>query len=64
MNVVFLYTHVNNQAGETLEFQNKVEVCDKLSDNAAKTFEELKIRRKHRYLILKMGNEEIEGNIV
>eukprot|EP00600_Ochromonadales_sp_CCMP1393_P012130 CAMPEP_0174997016 /NCGR_PEP_ID=MMETSP0005-20121125/718_1 /TAXON_ID=420556 /ORGANISM="Ochromonas sp., Strain CCMP1393" /LENGTH=169 /DNA_ID=CAMNT_0016251493 /DNA_START=35 /DNA_END=544 /DNA_ORIENTATION=- len=46
--------------GEALEFQNKVEVTNKISTACQDTFQELKLRRKHRYIIFKLGDEEIE----
>lgn len=35
-------------------------MADHLSENAMKVFEELKIRRKHRYLVFKMGAESVD----
>lgn len=46
--------------GETLEFQNKIEVTNKVSDACLETFQAMKLRRKHRYIIYKLGDEEIE----
>lgn len=46
--------------GETLEFQNKIEVTNKVSDACLDTFQAMKLRRKHRYIIFKLGEEEIE----
>lgn len=48
------------QAGESLEFVGKVEVTNRISPRCVEVFEELKIRRRHRYLIFKLGEEEIE----
>jgi cofilin len=46
-----------------LEFQNKLEVTNKINPECHKVFEEMKLRRKHRYLIFKLGADEIEGPI-
>ena len=46
--------------GETLEFQNKLEITNKLSDACYDTFQAMKLRRKHRYILFKIGEEEIE----
>eukprot|EP01031_Cornospumella_fuschlensis_P033449 gene33449-40467_t len=47
-------------AGESLEFVGKVEVTNRISPRCVEVFEELKIRRRHRYIIFKLGEEEIE----
>ncbi len=49
------------QAGETLEFQNKLEVTNKISPQCSERFQELKLRRRHRYIIYKLGESEVEG---
>lgn len=51
-------------AGETLDFQNKIEVTNKISDNCYEAFQAMKIRRKYRYIIFKLGEEEIEVDIL
>jgi hypothetical protein len=49
------------QGGESLEFQNKHEVTNQISPECGQKFQELKIRRKFRYLIFKLGETEVEG---
>jgi hypothetical protein len=46
--------------GETLEFQNKLEITNKISEACYEVFQAMKLRRKHRYIIYKIGEEEIE----
>lgn len=46
--------------GESLDFQNKIEVTNKVSEACYETFQAMKLRRKHRYIIFKLGEEEIE----
>lgn len=46
--------------GETLEFQNKIEVTNKISEACFDTFQAMKLRRKHRYIIFRLGDDEIE----
>jgi len=46
--------------GETLDFQNKIEVTNKVAEACYETFQAMKLRRKHRYIIFKIGEEEIE----
>ena len=46
--------------GESLQFQNKLEVTNKISDNCYDTFQAMKLRRKHRYIIYKIGDDEID----
>ena len=66
----FIIVHDNTkyyllyQAGEHLQFQNKIEITNKISSSCIETFQEMKIRRKHRYIIFKIGDEEIEGSSI
>ena len=46
--------------GESLQFQNKLEVTNKITDACYDTFQALKLRRKHRYIIYKIGDEDID----
>ena len=46
--------------GEALEFSNKVSGTHEISPRCQEVFEELKIRRKHRFIIFRIGDEEIE----
>jgi hypothetical protein len=46
--------------GESLDFQNKLEVTNRISDSCYDTFQALKLRRKHKYIIYKIGDEEID----
>jgi cofilin len=50
-------------AGETLEFQ-QIDVSSSLSEAGFNTFQELKVRRKHRFIVFKMGPEEVEVEMV
>ena len=45
--------------GELLEFKNKDEVAShqQMSELCKETFQQLKIRKKHRYIVFKMGTE-------
>ena len=46
--------------GEQIEFKNKVDnTCD-ASEECSQLFEELKIKRKHRFIIYKIGESQIE----
>mmetsp|Transcript_28967 Transcript_28967/g.39790 ORF Transcript_28967/g.39790 Transcript_28967/m.39790 type:complete len:168 (-) Transcript_28967:14-517(-) len=45
--------------GESLHFNNRLEVTNKIADQCQVVFQELKIRRKHRYITFMIGNEEI-----
>jgi len=49
-------------AGEPLEFKNKIASGSTLdiADNVADIFQDLKIRRKYRYIVIKIGEERIE----
>ena len=47
-----------------MEFQSKIEVTNKISAQCQERFQELKLRRKHRYIVFKMGEEEIEVEVV
>ena len=48
-------------SGETLEYKKDVVAAhQELSKECKQVFEELKIRKKHRYLIYKMGETEFE----
>ena len=47
-------------AGESLDFQNKIEVTNKISEACYETFQAMKLRRKHRFIIFKLGDDEIE----
>lgn len=49
------------KGGENLEFANKIEVTNQINPQCLEVFEQLKLRRKHRFLIFKLGAEEIEG---
>jgi hypothetical protein len=51
-----------SQGGESLHFQNKVEVTNKIAAECQEAFQALKIRRKYRYVMFKLGEEEIVGN--
>jgi hypothetical protein len=46
--------------GEALQFQNKLEVSNRISDACGETFQAMKLRRKHRYILFKIGDEEID----
>jgi len=46
--------------GESLDFQNKIEVTNKVSEACYETFQAMKLRRKHRYIIFKLGEDKIE----
>lgn len=46
--------------GEQQEFKQKVSTCLDVHPDIATAFEELKIRRKHRYMIIKIGESHIE----
>ena len=48
--------------GESLEFKNNHNLASNLTMNedCKKYFQELKVRRKHRYIIFKMGEESFE----
>jgi len=46
--------------GESLEFSNRVSGTHEISPKCQEVFEELKIRRKHRFIIFRIGDEEIE----
>eukprot|EP01040_Poterioochromonas_malhamensis_P008845 gene8843-9580_t len=50
--------------GENLEFANKIEVTNQINPQCLEVFEQLKLRRKHRFLIFKLGTEEIEVDVV
>ncbi len=45
-----------------MEFQNRLEVTNKFSSECFERFQEIKIRRKHRYVVYKLGPEEMEGD--
>jgi len=47
-------------AGESMECQNKITVTDKISDSCHEAFQALKIRRKHRYILFRLGEEAVE----
>lgn len=47
-------------AGESMECRNKIEVTDKISDSCHEAFQALKIRRKHRYILFRLGEEAVE----
>lgn len=47
-------------AGESIECLNKIEVTDKISDSCHEAFQALKIRRKHRYILFRLGEEAVE----
>ena len=44
-----------------LEYQNKLEVTNKISEQCGDAFQAMKLRRKHRFIIFRIGDEEIEG---
>lgn len=46
--------------GEHIEDKNKLTVSNQVSTACFDTFQEMKIRKKHRYIIFKLGEEEIE----
>ena len=46
--------------GESLEFVNKSEGHHEINAECAAVFEQLKIRRKHRYIVYRIGEKEIE----
>ena len=49
--------------GEHAEFKNKVgSGTMEVSSQCGEVFQELKLRRKHRYIIFKIGDNDIEGN--
>jgi cofilin len=50
-------------AGETLEFQ-KIDISSSMSEAGFNTFQELKVRRKHRFIVFKMGPTEVEVETV
>jgi hypothetical protein len=47
--------------GEALEFQDKPNAIQDLSSDAVEVFQELKIRRKHRFVVYKLGDSAVEG---
>ena len=50
--------------GEQLEFKNRLQVSSGtlvVSESCAEHFQELKLRRKYRYILYKIGEEAIEG---
>eukprot|EP00981_Chlorochromonas_danica_P015216 scaffold10921_cov181-Ochromonas_danica.AAC.4 len=47
-------------AGEPLGFVGKVEVTNRISPQCNEVYQALKIRRAHRYIIFRLGEEEIE----
>lgn len=49
------------QGGEHLEFHNRLEVTNKFNPECFERYQEIKIRRKHRFIIFKLGQEEMEG---
>lgn len=52
------------KGGEALHFQNKVEVTNKIAEECQEVFQALKIRRKYRYVLFKLGDEEIIGKFL
>lgn len=46
--------------GEQIEFLNKVDNTSEASEECAKVFEALKLKRKHRYIVFKIGGSQIE----
>lgn len=52
------------KGGEALHFQNKVEVTNKIAEECQEVFQALKIRRKYRYIMFKIGDEEIVGKFL
>jgi cofilin len=46
--------------GESLLFKNTVEVSSRLNPECKEVFKQLKIRRKGRYILFKLGDNEIE----
>lgn len=46
--------------GEQLEFKHKVSGTNEVSSRCREVFEELKIRRKHRYIIFHIGDEAVD----
>lgn len=46
--------------GEEREFASRVSGTHEISPLCREVFEELKIRRKHRYILFRIGDEEIE----
>ena len=47
-------------AGEQIEFKNKVDNTNTASEDCSKVFEELKLKRKYRFIIYKIGEQHIE----
>ena len=46
--------------GETKEFANKAEGFHEINPACSEVFEALKLRRKHRYIVYRIGEAEIE----
>lgn len=46
--------------GEALKFQNTVEMTNRVNPECLETFKQLKIRRKHRYILFKLGESSVE----
>jgi len=46
--------------GEQIEFKNKADNTSDASEECGKVFEALKLKRKHRYIIFKIGDNQIE----
>lgn len=46
--------------GEQIEFKNKADNTSDASEECSKAFEALKLKRKHRYIIFKIGDSQIE----
>jgi hypothetical protein len=47
-------------AGLPVEYKNKANVTDQLSPAVSDTFNQLKVRRKHRYIVYKIMDESID----
>ena len=55
---------VYNKGGELLENKNKTASVQLISERCRELFNELKTRRKHRYIIYRIGEEEIDVELV
>lgn len=53
-------------SGESLEYKTKDNLAANMtmSEQCQQTFQELKLRKKHRYIIYKMGQETFEIDII
>ena len=53
-------TNHTKTGGEHIEFKNKVDNTNDASEECAEVFEALKLKRKHRFVIFKIGENQIE----